>query len=71
MRAARRKFVEAGGPDGSDFFGNGRHHRTAGLFALALGDLRTSVGYKLAAILKHYPTKIEGDRASILPRADD
>ncbi len=71
MRAACRKFVEAGGPDGHDFFTNGRHYHTADLFGLALGDLRTSIGYQLAAILKHYPMKLEEDLATILPVVDE
>lgn len=70
MRAACRRFVEAGGPDGSDFFANGRHYRTADLFGLALGDLRTSIGHQLAAILRRYPLEIEEELASILPAVD-
>lgn len=70
MRAACRRFVEAGGPDGSDFFANGRYYRTADLFGLALGDLRTSIGHQLAVVLRHYPIEIEEELASILPAVD-
>lgn len=71
MRAACRKFVATGGPNGEDFFANGRYYRTADLFGLALGDLRTSIGHQLAIILRHYPMEIEESLASILPPLDE
>lgn len=71
MRAAYRKLVTVGGPDGDDFFANGRYYRTADLFGLALGDLRTSIGHQLAAILARYNIEVEEEFASILPPVDE
>lgn len=49
MRAACRKFIDAGGPYGRDFVRAHSPYQADG-FSLALGDLRTSMGYQLAAI---------------------
>lgn len=69
IRAACRKFVEAAGPHGRNF----REHPGYGHdpFFLALGDLRTGIGYQLAAILSQYPQDIEEGLATILPVVDE
>lgn len=69
MRAACRQFVERGGPDGQSF----SYHRGFGVdpFSIALGDLRTTVGWQLALILDQYPMDVEPDLAGILPPADN
>lgn len=70
MRAAARKFVDAGGPNGRDSFRSHSMYEADG-FGMALGDLRTSVGFLLAMILSQYPIPVEAELASILPMADE
>lgn len=68
IRAASRRFVEAAGPDGS--FGSERSWGNDAFF-LALGDLRTAVGYELGIMLDQFPTvPIEDELLSILPQPD-
>lgn len=71
MRAACRRFLDRGGPDGRDF----QRGRFAGYetdpFSLALGDMRTTVGHQLALILSQYPMPVEPDLQSILPPSDE
>lgn len=70
MRAACRKFVDAGGPEGENFY-----HRpmaySADAFGLALGDLRTAVGVQLALIATKFDLAIGDELAQILPPEDD
>lgn len=70
MRASARRFVDAGGPHGRDFVQSHSMFQTD-RFSLALGDLRTAIGYQLAVILSQYPMPIEEQLASILPAADE
>lgn len=70
MRAACRKFVEAAGPEARNF-GYSRHGLEADPFSLAIGDLRTAIGYQLAFILSQYRLGIEPELASIIPAADE
>lgn len=70
MRAACRRFIEAGGPDGRDFM-RAHYPYEADGFSLALGDLRTAIGYQLAVVLSQYPLPVEPQLALILPPADD
>jgi len=71
MRAACRKFIEAGGPNGEDFFANGHHHHTANLFGLALGDLRSSIGYQPRVILRNYRMQTKLSWRRFCPRKTD
>ncbi|MFT4264078.1 MAG: hypothetical protein QM572_11900 [Nocardioides sp.] len=70
MRGACRKFVEVAGPEGRHF-DRPHYPREADAFGLALGDLRTAIGYQLAIILSQYDINIEPPLASILPAADE
>lgn len=70
MRAACRRFVEVGGPQGRNFIRSHYSYEADG-FSLAIGDLRTAIGYQLAVILSQYPLPVEHGLASILPPADD
>ncbi|WP_287901580.1 DUF6650 family protein [Arthrobacter sp.] len=70
IRAACRDFVDAGGPNGR-YFTESDSTQIAIEFGLALGDLRTSIGYQLAIILDQYPFHIEPQLAAILPPSDD
>ncbi len=69
MRAACRRFLDAAGPRGREFW----HHPGYGHdpFFLALGELRSSVGYQVGLILSQYPMRLERELASILPAEDD
>ncbi|HZM83529.1 MAG TPA: DUF6650 family protein [Candidatus Limnocylindrales bacterium] len=62
MRAACRKFVEAGGPE--EFV---RHSRSFEHLSHHLGDLRTLIGIQIASLAIAYDLEIELDLASILP----
>jgi hypothetical protein len=69
MRAACRRFVEAGGPYARNF-----HVRPGwpdNIFGLALADLRTLVGVQIARIAKQYDLSVEADLAAILPPPDE
>lgn len=68
MRAACRKFVDAGGPHGINFSQSGND---VDPLSIALGDLRTGIGMQLAIILSQYPQEIEDGLASILPAVED
>jgi len=70
MRTACRKFVEIGGPNGRNFHRSHYPYEADG-FSLALGDLRTAIGYQLGSILADYPMDVEPELASILPGPDD
>lgn len=70
MRAACRKFLDLGGPHGRHFNRSNNPYEADG-FSLALGDLRTAIGYQVAIVLTQYPMEIEPELASILPAADD
>jgi hypothetical protein len=65
MRTAMRAFVDAAGPDASNF----RYHRghMTDRFSLALGELRSWVGFHLAVIADQYGIDVEPDLAQILP----
>jgi hypothetical protein len=68
MRAACRKFVDAAGPGGANFFSN-RLYLQTDPFSLALGDLRTLVGIHVALIAFQYDIPVEDDLATIMPPA--
>lgn len=66
MRAACRRFIEAGGPDGTHF----RQYRQvepSSKFSLALGDFRSRMGFYIAALGLRYEVEVEEDLAAILP----
>ncbi len=69
MRAACRQFVERGGIDGRAF----AQQRGFGVdpFSVALGDLRTTIGWQLDLVLSQYPMDVEPDLLNILPPADE
>lgn len=64
MRAACRRFVDEAGHKAESFTDPMR-------FGAAIGDLRTSVGYSIAAIAEHFEIPVEEELATILPPADD
>ncbi|SRR6266545_5473233 len=66
MRAACRRFIDAGGPDAC-YFRGGRSSLEADHFSLALGDLRTLIGVHVALLAKSYTIEVEDYLASILP----
>jgi hypothetical protein len=68
MRATCRKFVEAAGLYGRNFSSSQPYE--AGLFGLALGDLRTSVGIQVYLIAEAYKLTIDAELATILPPQD-
>src|ERR1700739_2120823 len=68
MRAACRKFLERGAPDGRD----GIHYANSGgyhswTFGSALGELRGAVGVHVARIAAAFKLDVEDRLASILP----
>ncbi|GAA1664188.1 hypothetical protein GCM10009733_072430 [Nonomuraea maheshkhaliensis] len=66
MRAAFRHFVDVAGPEGENFryrMGSSGADR----FGLALGDLRSRVGFFVAAIATQYEIAIDEDLSAILP----
>jgi hypothetical protein len=70
MRAACRRFVEAAGPNASNFYQQPEllsQHQ----FGIALGDLRTSIGFYVAAMAGRFGIDVDDDLARILPAADD
>jgi len=69
MRAAARKFVEAGGPDGENWLRSGRRSQGVDPFSAALGGFRTAMGIHIAAIALTYGLSIESNLAGILPPA--
>ncbi len=69
IRAACRQFVEAGGPRGRNFLGDAPWD--AGPFGLALGDLRTLVGWQVATIAGEYEIEVEPELAAIMPPSLD
>lgn len=71
MRAACRRFLDRGGPDGRDFQRGRFNGYETDPFSLALGDMRTTVGHQLALILSQYPMSVEPDLRGILPQGDE
>jgi hypothetical protein len=71
MRAAFRRFVDEGGPDGAAYYDRG--NPSLDPFSLALGALREAVGTQVALLAYHYGIEVEYDLAAILPTdiADD
>ncbi len=65
MRTAMRAFVDAAGPDASNF--RYYHGHMTDRFSLALGELRSRVGLHLAVIADQYGIDVEPDLAQILP----
>lgn len=67
MRAAARRFVDAGGHDGQNWRASRR--RTAGTdpFSVALGELRTSMGLHIATIAKTFDIQVDEALAGIMP----
>jgi hypothetical protein len=73
IRAACRQFVDRAGPQAAHFRhadGSGSVH-TVDRMSLALGDLRTVIGYAVAALADQFDLPVEDDLAQILPPADD
>ena len=62
MRAAFRKFVENGGPNGVLY-----HRHELDPFSLALGELRSTVGHQIAMLAVNYDLEVESDLAAMLP----
>lgn len=69
MRAACRRFVEAGGPEGRNFVE--RYGAGVDVFSLALGDMRTAVGVQVGLITTAFDLPLEPELASIIPPGDD
>ncbi|GAA5038727.1 DUF6650 family protein [Actinopolymorpha pittospori] len=67
MRAACRKFVEVAGPNACNFMHRGSWGPSGDVFGLALGDLRSQMGFYIAALVIQYKIEIEDDLAKILP----
>jgi hypothetical protein len=65
MRTAMRAFVDAAGPDASNF--RYHHGHMTDSFSLALGELRSRVGLHLAVIADQYGIEVEPHLAQILP----
>jgi hypothetical protein len=65
MRTAMRMFVDAAGPDASNF--RYHHGHMTDRFSLALGELRSQVGLHLAVIADQYGIEVEPDLAQIFP----
>ncbi|WP_055483151.1 DUF6650 family protein [Sphaerimonospora mesophila] len=66
MRAACRHFVDAAGPDGRNFeYRMGLAGDNA--FGLALGDLRSRMGFYIAAIATQYKIEVDEGLSAILP----
>ncbi|WP_155128680.1 DUF6650 family protein [[Actinomadura] parvosata] len=66
MRAACRQFVDVAGPQGENF-GYRMGPIGANRFGLALGDLRSQMGFYVAAIATQYKIEVDDDLATILP----
>jgi hypothetical protein len=68
MRTALRVFVDAAGPNASDF----RFHdpTQTDIFSLALGELQTLIGLHVAVIADQYDIEVEDDLTRILPPAE-
>jgi uncharacterized protein DUF6650 len=72
IRAACRKFVDRGGPRGHNFRpGRENEPHEADPFGLALGDLRTTIGFEIALIASKFELDIPDELATILPLTDD
>ena len=70
IRWAARRFVDAGGPRGTNF----SHRSSAAVtdrFSLALGELRAHVGAQLAVLTHVYELPVEYELAQIIPDIDD
>ena len=69
MRGGCRSFIEAAGPDASNF----RHRQSVNTdpFSLALGELRALFGMHLAVIAHMYNFELEPELRSIMPPAED
>lgn len=65
MRTATRAFVDAAGPDASNF--RYYHGHMTDRFSLALGELRSRIGLHLAVIADQYGIEVEPSLAKILP----
>jgi hypothetical protein len=69
MLAVCRRFIDAAGHEGENFTWRRRH--TGGLtldaFAVALGALRSSIGFCIAILADRYGIKVHGDLTEILP----
>jgi hypothetical protein len=70
IRAACRRFVDRAGRDGVNFHrheGGPRSVHMIDAMSLALGDLRTTVGFAVAALADRFDLEVEDDLALILP----
>jgi hypothetical protein len=66
MRATVRKFVEAAGVDARNFTDR-RQGPTADPFSMALGDLRSQIGFYLVALAAQYKLSVDDSLGIILP----
>lgn len=70
IRAACRRFVDRGGRDGENYRrddGGLRYGHMVDPLSLALGDLRTTVGFAVAALADRFDLEVEEELAQILP----
>jgi hypothetical protein len=69
MLGVCRRFIDAAGNEGKNFTLSRRHTGgfTLDAFAVALGDLRGSMGFCIAILADGYGIKVHGDLAEILP----
>jgi hypothetical protein len=67
MRAAARRFVEAGGPDGQHWRPGRRRGGGADGFSVALGEFRSTMGVQIAVIAVTFDLMVEPPLAYVLP----
>jgi hypothetical protein len=67
MRAAARRFVEAGGPDGQNWRPGRRRGAGADAFSVALGEFRSTMGVQIAAVAVTFGLPVEPPLADVLP----
>jgi hypothetical protein len=76
MRAAARRFVEQGGPNGANWQPSARQQRSDGvdLFSAALGEFRSTMGMHIAALALAFELPVPDSLVPIMPpvpAADD
>ena len=69
MRVACRAFVDAAGPDARNFRDHMPHQTDR--FSLALGELRSVVGWHVAVLADVYGVDVEAELRAIMPPAAD
>lgn len=70
MRAACHKFLRDSGPGGARIHMSRWHGPFDSEFFLALGELRATIGFHVAAVAVRYGLDVEGELSDVLPEAD-